>query len=401
VCASLKKELIQEQACFMTEKEYINLFEKYQLGICTPGEIELLKNYLDRFQLLDLPWEDEMGDKATINKTIYAEIEKDIRRTQKPIVTGIWKKYRIAMAAAAILIFISAGSYLFIFNKQKLQPSINSTAKQNSNNEIIPGSNKAVLTLANGATIILDSAKNGVIAQDGNTKISKLTNGQLIYNTPANTGTVITYNMLSTPRGGQYKLTLPDGSQIWLNAASSIRYPTVFNGKERNVEITGEAYFEVTKNPAQPFKVTVNSMQAEVLGTHFNINAYTDEPAIKTTLLEGSIKISRGNMNNILKPGQQAQVNDNSGLKILSNVNTDDVIAWKNGFISFKSSDLKTIMRQISRWYDVDVVYEGNIAERNFTGEISRSSDLSELLKILQASNIHFKIEQRTITVVP
>ncbi|MEO8713176.1 MAG: FecR domain-containing protein, partial [Parafilimonas sp.] len=382
----------------MTEEEYIILFEKYQYGICTSEELELLNLFQDKFQLQNLEWKEGMGDKGKTEEAIYASMQREMHNKNKAVIVSVWRYRRIAVAAA-VLIFISIGSYLYFFNKPKTQTALND-AHQILKNDVLPGGNKATLTLANGAKIILDSTQNGIIAQQGNAKISKLTNGQLVYNTSGEKLATIAYNILSTPRGGQYQLTLPDGSLVWLNAASSIRYPTAFTGTQRNVEITGEAYFEVAKNPSKPFIVTANGMQVEVLGTHFNINAYADETSIKTTLLEGTVQIKKGVLQTVLKPGQQAQLNESAGLKILNNINVDDVVAWKNGFISFKSADLKTIMRQVSRWYDVDVVYEGNIVQRNFTGEISRSANLSELLKILQASNIQFEMKEKKLIVM-
>ncbi len=382
----------------MTEEEYIILFEKYQYGICTYEELELLNLFQDKFQLQNLTWKKEMGDKGKTEEAIYAGMQREMHNTNKAVVVSIWRYRRIAVAAA-VLIFISIGSYLYFFNKPKTQTALNE-AHQSLKNDVLPGGNKATLTLSNGLKIILDSTQNGIIAQQGNAKISKLVNGQLVYKSSGEKPATISYNILSTPRGGQYQLTLPDGSLVWLNAASSIRYPTTVTGTQRNVEITGEAYFEVAKNPSKPFIVTANGMQAEVLGTHFNINSYADESSVKTTLLEGAVQIKKGVLQAVLKPGQQAQLNESSELKILNNVNVDDVVAWKNGFILFKSADLKTIMRQVSRWYDVDVVYEGNIAQRNFTGEISRGVNLSELLKILQASNIHFEMKNKKLIVM-
>ncbi len=210
---------------------------------------------------------------------------------------------------------------------------------------------------------------------------------------------------MSTPRGGQYSLILPDGSKVWLNAISSIRYPTAFKNSERNVEITGEAYFEVAKDPLHPFKVSVRSAlskentEVEVLGTHFNINAYSDEPLTNTTLLEGSVKVTRAAGSVMIKPGQQAQISNDGIINLVPDVNIAEVMAWKDGHFIFRDTDLKTIMRQIMRWYDVEVKYEGNVPPRYFTADISRNKTLSGVLKILELSNIHFKLEGRTLTV--
>ncbi len=318
------------------------------------------------------------------------------------------KKMHWWRVAAAVIIILGAGSYLwFNYPTNTSKEIVRSGAVQEPPKDIQPGGNKAVLTLADGSQIALDSTANGRLATQGNSEVIKLSNGQLAYKgTGDNKGEVL-YNTMSTPRGGQYSLILPDGSKVWLNAISSIRYPAAFKGSERNVEITGEAYFEVAKDHAHPFKVSVHSpsgkesMQVEVLGTHFNINAYSDEPLANTTLLEGSVKVTAAAGSTIIKPGQQAQVNDEGNIKIDPDINTADVMAWKDGYFTFRDTDLETIMRQIMRWYDVEVKYEdNNIPNRYFTAEVSRNKTLSGVLKILEQSNIHFKLEGRILTVM-
>jgi ferric-dicitrate binding protein FerR (iron transport regulator) len=383
----------------MTKEQYILLFEKYQYGLCTPEEIALLKTYQDEFELKDLPWQDEMGDATETGTSLYSKIHQEMEPVKNAVVKKLPGRY--PLIAAAVLLLIIAGTYLFINRRQQAQNIVAGKPADVLKNDAAPGGNKALLTLADGSTINLDSAQNGLLAKEGNAAITKTADGRLAYNDFNSSQVKPVYNLLSTPRGGQFQLTLPDGSKVWLNAASSIRYPTAFIGSERNVEVTGEVYFEVIKNASMPFRVKVNDLTVEVLGTHFNINAYSNEPAIKTTLLEGSVKIGNHNDSAILKPGQQAQINKVAALKVLNNIDVDEVMAWKNGFIAFKSADIKTIMRQLSRWYDVDIVYNGNIGERNFTGEIPRSENLSEVLKILQASNIHFKIENKKLIVMP
>ncbi len=310
------------------------------------------------------------------------------------------KKWLYRVAAAAILV-VCLGVSFFLFNNKNESSIASTESNESKKTELVPGRNTAVLTLADGSTIVLDDAKNGELANQGNTKIVKLNDGQLAYNAAKETAGEVLYNTMTTPRGGQYKLVLPDGSGVWLNAASSIRYPTAFHGRERKVEITGEVYFEVAKNAAKPFKVLVNEMEVEVLGTHFNINSYSDEANIQTTLLEGSVSISKGNNKKLLKPGQQAQLNNSGNIKIVNDVNIDAVMAWKNGYFSFENTDMTSVMRQISRWYDVDIVYEGKIPDRKFGGEILRSSNASQVLKILEESKVHFRIEGKIIIVLP
>jgi ferric-dicitrate binding protein FerR (iron transport regulator) len=265
-----------------------------------------------------------------------------------------------------------------------------------------PGGNKATLTLGNGSQIVLDSARNGLLVQQGNTKIIKSANGHIAYNkTLTGTSTPI-YNTMTTPRGGKYDLQLSDGTRVWLNASSSITYPIVFSGTERRVTITGEAYFEVAKNKDMPFKINVNGQEeVQVLGTHFNIMAYNDEPMIKTTLLEGSVKIVRNKTTGMLKPGQQAQLTTDGKLSVTDDADINAVMAWKNGQTLFVNEDIKTIMRRVSRWYDVDVDYQGDIPARLFTGGISRESNLSVLLKVLELNKIHFKAAGKKLIVTP
>jgi hypothetical protein len=275
-------------------------------------------------------------------------------------------------------------------------------------NDVAPGGDKAILILGDGSQVILDNTKNGTIGQQGNAKVLKIDAGKLAYNMQSggkDIPKVIPFNTVSTPRGGQFQIELPDGSTVWLNATSSLRFPTAFiKGKERKVELTGEAYFEVTKNETMPFKVIVNKMEVQVLGTHFNVMAYSNEHEIKTTLLEGSVKINStvNKKSIVIKPGQQASLdNTNSEINVSQNIDVDLVVAWKNGFTAFKSADISTIMRQVERWYDVDVNYQGVVPERTFTGKISRNANLSELLRLLEVSKIHFTIDGRKITVLP
>jgi transmembrane sensor len=310
--------------------------------------------------------------------------------------------FTLPRVAAAILILISAGTYLFLNNKPAKDIAQSKSISRPLKTDISPGGNKAVLTLADGTAIILDSAQNGIISQQGNTKVLKLNSGQLAYNTLNNTPAEVLYNTISTPRGGQYQVVLQDGSKVWLNAASSLRFPTAFTGKERTVQLTGEAYFEVAKNAAMPFKVQVNKMEVSVLGTHFNVMAYDDESSIKTTLLEGSVRVTKGNANALLKPGQEAVLNPaEEGFKV-DEADVDEAVAWKNGLFQFNSTGLKSIMRQISRWYNVEVSYEGDVSGKSFSGLISRNTNLSDVLKMLQLTReVQFKVEGKKITVLP
>lgn len=295
-------------------------------------------------------------------------------------------KHRVlnwAKLAAAILLFILPGIYFLKYNKPK--PTALTALTKPGPIDVQPGGNKAILTLGDGSHIVLDSAQNGLLAHQGKTKIVKSGNGHIAYNQTATGNTTTIYNTMTTPRGGKYDLQLADGTRVWLNASSSITYPIAFSGTERRVAITGEAYFEVAKNKAMPFKINVNGQQeVEVLGTHFNIMAYNDEAAVKTTLLEGSVKIVKNKLTSVLKPGQQAQLTADGKLSVTDDADINAVMAWKNGQTLFVNEDIKTIMRQVSRWYDIDVEYQGDMPTRLFTGGISRESNLSVLLKVLE-----------------
>lgn len=261
-----------------------------------------------------------------------------------------------------------------------------------------PGGNMAVLTLSDGRKVELDSSNNGFLGRDGGIGILKKSGGQLVYDSISSKQAPVAYNTVSTPHGGQFKIVLQDGSQVWLNSLSSIRYPTVFTGPKREVEVSGEAYFEISKN-IKPFIVKVRQMEVEVLGTHFNINSYEDESTIKTTLLEGRVKVKSAGVVNFLKPGQQAKLNSSGTISIVSNVNLKKVIAWKDGVFEFDNADIETIMRQLARWYDVVVEYKEPVS-MHFDGSISRNVNLSKVLQILEETDaVKFEVRGNRIVV--
>lgn len=321
----------------------------------------------------------------------------------------VWPRY---VAAASVILFITiVGYFYFVIEKphQVATTVTSSTAKD----DIPPAGDKAILTLANGSKIVLNTADNGVIAQEGKTTINKGRDGRLEYNTRTTEYSALTYNVVTTPRGGKYQVILPDGSKVWLNAASSLRFPVAFTGNERRVELTGEAYFEITSSFLQssngqkkrPFIVSVNGNEVEVLGTHFNVNAYSEELQIRTTLLEGSVKITSSGSKGakILKPGQQGIIMPaEPGVNVINKENPELAIAWMKGKFAFESTSFKSMMQELSRWYDVKVVYEGQIPVKTITGEVDRTIPLSELLPMLgEMGNIRFKIEGRTVKVIP
>lgn len=267
-------------------------------------------------------------------------------------------------------------------------------------NDVAPGGNHAVLTLAGGATILLDSAADGNLASQGGAKVLKLDAGSLSYQRTA-ADMAMVYNMLSTPSGGQYQLILSDGTHVWLNALSSIRFPTAFGGSDRTVELTGEAYFEVAKDNKRPFKVHTGGMDVVVLGTSFDVNAYKDEPAIRTTLQQGSVKLVMDGKEMLLHPGQQGETEGPDGLALVKDADVDQALAWMKGFFSFEDADIQMIMRQLSRWYGIEVRYEGLRKKGSFGGKMGRDLSLTQVLTGLSQSGIHFRLEGKQLTVLP
>jgi ferric-dicitrate binding protein FerR (iron transport regulator) len=286
--------------------------------------------------------------------------------------------------------------------------------------EVHPGGDKAILTLADGTRIALDSVKNGQIARQGAATFNKSNGtlsisfagaGGMAHNQPGSTsadniraesGVGAEEAFVSTPRGGQYQLILPDGSKVWLNSASTLRFPTVFKGKERSVQLSGEGYFEIAKNAAMPFSVTVNQMKVRVLGTHFNTMAYSDEKTINTTLLEGAVEVSEGDLTKRLLPGQQAALNSAGHQLAVGQADIQKAIAWKNGLFEFDHTDLAMIMRQLARWYDIEIIYRVSPDKTPLGGSISRNLGLTEVLNLLEANGInHFKTEGKKVFVLP
>jgi ferric-dicitrate binding protein FerR (iron transport regulator) len=274
---------------------------------------------------------------------------------------------------------------------------------QHTEKDALPGFDGAVLTTASGNQIILDNATNGIVSKEGNTEAIKQTN-QLVYNESSKAlPEVETYNTLRTQKGRKFQLILADGTKVWLDAASSLTYPIAFTGMQRKVKATGQVYFEVAKDPAKPFIVEAAGTSVQVVGTHFNVNAYEDETTMKTTLLEGIIKITRNNNSSMLKAGQQAVINvsEPGSIKVNNEVDLDAVMAWKNGLFQFTNADLTTVLRQLSRWYDMDIVYEGKMPKREFEGKIGRDLNLSQVLKLLEKVQVRFRIEGNKLIAQP
>lgn len=385
----------------MTKEEFLALYEKYIAGQCSVEEIRLLMQYKDEFELKKLPWSTEMGNRDEIKALLLNRLHPQIK-TDVPQGGSAFKKLAIA---ASILITLSIGFLLLPDYKKKQSNKEQILTKQPVPAPVIaPGGNKAILILANGNMVNLDGTDKGILSTQGTAQVTKLSNGKLIYKETAQTPNkgLVAYNTIATPRGGQYQLTLTDGTKVWLNAASSLKFPTTFSGSERLVELTGEAYFEVAKNKSMPFKVVANGLNINVLGTHFNVMAYQDESTVQTTLLEGAVKLTKDGAEATLIPGEQGMINTNGQNFTVRNVKVEDVVSWKDGSFNFENENIKTIMRQVSRWYDVDIAYEGTLAKQNFGGSVSRFKDITFLLKTLELTGtVHFKIDGRRITVMP
>jgi len=390
----------------MDEQQLTELIERYLDGTCTSVEKALVEQWYEGFDQYGAKF--YKGDKEKTGRSAAASLEVLKQKiaiaqeakgklVQMPVKSkgGVWRY----VAAASVIIAISTAGYFFLNSKQ--QTNIPVAAAKEMKHDALPGGNKATLTLADGSVIVLDSSANGDLAQQGNTKVIKLDSGMLAYNAGSVNISEVLYNTISTPRGGQYQVVLPDGTKVWLNAASSLRFPTAFTGNERDVTLTGEGYFEVVHNPAKPFHVITGSTEVEVLGTHFNIMAYPDEAVIKTTLLEGSVKVTSPTKTAMLKPGQQANINKSGAIRLIPNADTEEAVGWKDGLFKLHETDIPEIMRQVARWYDVEIVYEGAVPGGSISGDISRNMNLSKVLKVLELSGVHCRIEDKKMYVAP
>lgn len=338
--------------------------------------------------LKSVAFKEEFPPKEVVDEHLTRTLKK-IEKHDRGRVVALHNRW----AAAAVVILVSISVFYLI--KPKSHGDRLQVVQQNDPHDISPGGNRAVLVLADGSQVLLDSIANGMITQQGGVKVIKLKSGELAYDFSGGDAQSVSYNSIRTPRGGQYQITLADGSRVWLNSMSSIRFPTSFHGNERIVEITGEAYFEVAKDASRPFHVKAENLDVEVLGTHFNISAYSDDESLKTTLLEGSVKVSNGNANVTLKPGQQVgALSKGGGLGKVKTADLAEVMAWKNHEFLFNETGLGDALRELSRWYDFEPVVEGNISPTYLYGSISRDKKLSEVLKIMEATGLQFRIEK-------
>jgi transmembrane sensor len=404
-----------------TKKEHLQRL--LQSGNWTAQDKIWLSEYLDQDDLsmlsdiaLDQYNDDLLNQVKHLDQVTSAQLLSGIHKRMR--IVGQVKKVslwpRIA-AAAAILLVVGAG--LWYYNANIAHPVVGSGDLVK--NDIGPGKHTATLTLGNGEKIVLGATADGELAKEAGVSITKTADGQVIYNVIPTTdaagssteekGHLLHYNTLSTAKGESYQIVLPDGTKVWLNAASSLTYSATLNvDGERRVNLDGEAYFEVAKlrrgdqtsNDHIPFVVSSKGQEVTVLGTHFNIDSYADEGSTRTTLLEGVVRVASPAGNDVvLKPGEQSALWNND-IKVMQ-VDTDEMIAWKNGYFKFVDEDMQSIMRKISRWYNVDVQYSGNITKEVFSGRISRSKNISQVLKVIESANsVHFKVEGRRVTVI-
>ena len=404
----------------MDKTQLTELADRFLLGIATEKEIALLHEWYDSAdkEEIELVFTPEPETAGAVGKRLFDGLQLVIQegrqetRHRRIVLTRRW-----IAAASVIFVVFFAGKY-FWDAERSTKPARSVARVTMPGNDLPPGSNKARLLLGDGSVINLADAKNGTIKHEAGARIDKK-DGQLIYDVSrgneaskaeeASGRTGISrkdeaseMNTIQTPRGGQYQVILADGTKVWLNSASSLSYPTTFTGKDRQVQLKGEAYFEVAEDKNKPFKVSVADMQVEVLGTHFDVMAYEDENAIKTTLLAGAVRVTKNGMGSrVLAAGQEASMDRSSGSLTVNEVDGEEAVAWKNGFFDFEGVSIETVMRQLARWYDVDVEYEGK-TDKHFHGMISRSSNVSEVFRMLELTGaVHFNTEGKKIIVKP
>jgi transmembrane sensor len=382
-----------------------DLIRKYNSGECTAEEKIWLEQWYQSFDWNNKSNSIPDGNIKKLKEEVWLALQKsktpEERVITPPVVSILSKSIKAwYYAAAAVTIAAIAVISFYLSRPSKESNVVNHVAtKQDINSDVLPGTSKAQLVLSDGNVVSLDSARNMQLKEEDGTYINKQS-GKLVYNDNAGGNGKILFNTLSTPRGGEYQLVLPDGSKVWLNAASSIKYPTRFGGKERTVFVHGEAYFEVTKNKEVPFQVKLdNDMTVQVVGTHFNIMAYEDESEVRTTLAEGIVKVISPVKTVLLSPSKQAIMKRGDQSLTVSNADVSKALAWKNGMIEFDGDDLPYIMRQLSRWYDVDVNFAGAIPKGTYKGTIHRQSPLSKVLEILRVAGVQFKMNDKKLIV--
>ncbi len=402
----------------MTTQDAQILLQRYLAGDCTAEEKDLLEAWWAELHA-EFPWEVPAGQEDVVHDRMLSKIkaelgneletaggvESETARGWQPETAGgpklavkrlEWRRY--AGIAAAVLV-IAAGGWLWKSRHNRARSADDAMAVTI---EAVPGGNRAVLTLGGGKQVVLDSAANGMLAIQGNERVMKQ-NGRLDYQQggQGEGETAVIFNTLATPRGGEYQLVLPDGTKVWLDASSSITYPTAFAGKTRQVSISGQAYFEVVHDPNKPFEVKVQGQIIRDIGTAFDINAFTDEPTMKITLANGAVAVGEHLNTVVLRQAGQQLDCTNGQLEPVHNADLTAVLAWKNGLFYLTSADIATVMRQVGRWYDVDIVFEKGVPAGHITGEVPRNTMLSTVLQVLRTSGVHFTTEGKTIHVMP
>lgn len=394
----------------MTKEEFLKIVDKYLSGQASVEEEQILFNFFSSFQNGG-EWDERLNSvKQDLEEKMLGRLLREVRKSSSKrswrvsfIRPDLWR----GLAAAVVIMCSFAGVFYYYRLMHAKQQSKLTAVKTKVKFDIPPGGNKAVLMLADGSSVVLDSAANGVLANQGSIAVKKIENGRLVYGTSGSrtakgrNGRPV-YNKIMTPRGGQYQLVLADGTHVWLNAESSLSFPAEFTGRTRQVELSGEAYFEVAKNSSSPFVVTTGSKRVEVLGTGFNVRAYSDEKDYETTLVKGSIKVSQDTnpgTARILKPGEQARIGS-AGINLISNVDTEEITAWKDGLFMFNHTSIDEAMQQIEKWYDAQIIYEGPRPVVSLTGVIPRSNNVSRILNVLEAAGgVKFTVEGKKIII--
>ncbi|QPH40314.1 FecR family protein [Pedobacter endophyticus] len=383
----------------MNQEELQHLLRKYNNHEASPEERRMVEDWYERVNG-DTP-NNESFELSALKETMFDHVQLRIGSGQTPPQKRTFKLYQSWLFKAAILFLVLVGGTYLYF--AKTDTNFVASNQFSKTKQIKPGGDNAILHLADGSQIVLNEAADGQVADQPGVEITKTKSGELIYKFTGQSNTQeVKYNTITTPRGGQYHLILVDGTDVWLNANSSIKFPTIFANNTRKVQITGEVYFEVSKDKSKPFIVNTNQTSIKVLGTHFNVNAYDDEECQRTTLLEGSIELSKGKEKQLILPGQQASTYKTSDLIKLKEVDDlDAVIAWKNGYFQFERADLQSVMRQISRWYDTEVTYNGKIPTKEYSGKMPRNAEVNKLIEMLAYTGIHCKVYQGKIIVNP
>jgi ferric-dicitrate binding protein FerR (iron transport regulator) len=387
--------------------EKASLILRYLRGGLTPKEEEELEHWLDaaeqnRVFFEKLKEERELEQELSFFTAL--DTEKAWQRIasqtiEKDKAISLWRRNTAIWKYAAVIALMLAAALSFYYTQIMQHPAANelaSTMPEQQVEEIVPGGDKAKLTFSDGSVFLLEDMANGTVREENGVKVSKQ-EGQVTFEIAGNSSSQVFFNTISTPVGGQYQVILPDGTKVWLNSASTLYFPSAFVKNERVVELTGEGYFEVSKNRQKPFKVKVNEAVIEVLGTHFNIMAYANERYLTTTLLEGSVKVNKGSKSQLMVPGQQARIGEDI---LLRNVDVEEAVAWKNGLFYFHKADIATIMRQLERWYGIEAAYSGEISSKHFSGIISRDTEIDKVLEMLSLTKtVRFKTEGRRIVV--